>query len=375
MRNLLSHLENHGFIQNEYNKCTFNKIINGEQLTVQFHANDLKASHQDTKVLDEFLEDLQKEFGKEDELTETKGKVHEYLGMTIDYSLTNKVVFTMYDFIEDIIVEAPADLKKSKSKYPGNDKLFHVDENSKLLNNDQKELLHGLIARLLFACKRARPDIQVCVTFLCTRVTKPTEEDYAKLGRVILCLSETIDLPLVLGSDSSGKIVWNIDASYAVHPDCRSHTGASMTLGHGSVLSMSCKQKVNTKSSTEAKVVGVDDAMTFVMWMQHFFQAQVKNIPKSSILKPLGNDITIKQDNTSAIQLEHHGWGSSSKWTKHINVRYLVYKPTEMMESDFLMKALQGKLFHIHRATLMGLDGIDTYQFYKRYKQGQGDAT
>ena len=90
----------------------------------------------------------------------------------------------------------------------------------------------------------------------------------------------TIHLPLIIGADDSSSMVWNIDASFAVHADCKSHTGASLTLGHGSVLSMSCKQ-INTKSSTEAELVGVDDAMTFVMWMKHFFESQVKR-PQSN---------------------------------------------------------------------------------------------
>ena len=84
-------------------------------------------------------------------------------------------------------------------------------------------------------------------------------------------------------------------------------------------------------------------------------------------MKPLGSDVTIEQDNTSAIQLERNGWKSSSKRTKHINVQYfyitdrlkardvsrVIYKPTGDMESDYLTKALQGKAFHAHRKTLM----------------------
>ena len=155
--------------------------------------------------------------------------------------------------------------------------------------------------------------MQVCVGFLCTRVRNPTEEDYKKLGKVISYLKETIHLPLVVGADESGSLIWNVDASFAVHPDCKSHIGASLTLGHGSVLSISSKQKINTKSSTEAELVGVDDAMTFVMWMKHFFESQVKSINEESPLKPLELETIIEQDNTSAIQLEQNGWKSSSK--------------------------------------------------------------
>ena len=125
--------------------------------------------------------------------------------------------------------------------------------------------------------------------------------------------------------------------------------------------------------------------MTFVMWMKHFFQSQLDDINSDSKLNNLGSEIIIEQDNTSAIQLEQNGWKSSSKRTKHIDVRYfyitdklksgevteVVYKPTEYMTSDYLTKALQGKLFIKHRDTLMGLNGIaDQYQFYRKYKEG-----
>jgi hypothetical protein len=146
------------------------------------------------------------------------------------------MVFTMFDFLEDIIVEAPDDLKKSRSFYPGNDKLFKLNPDSPKLSQKQAELFHRIVARLLFASKRTRPDIQVCVAFLCTRVKSPNEEDYEKFGRVITYLMNTIHLPLIIGADDSGSMIWNIDASFAVHPDCKSHTGASLTLGHGSAL-------------------------------------------------------------------------------------------------------------------------------------------
>ena len=78
-------------------------------------------------------------------------------------------------------------------------------------------------------------------------------------------------------------------------------------MGNGSILSISAKQKMNTKSSIEAELVGVDDAMTFVMWMKHFFKSQVRSVNINPPLKPLESDVIIEQDNTSAIQLERDG--------------------------------------------------------------------
>ena len=119
--------------------------------------------------------------------------------------------------------------------------------------------------------------------------------------------------------------------------------------------------------------------------MKHFIEEQVKNLPLDSNLKNLGKEVVVEQDNTSAIQLQRNGWRSSSKRTKHIQVRYffindrlnagdvsrVVYKPTDLMESDFLTKALMGKSFYAHRETLMELKGIDEHQFYRAYKKQQ----
>ena len=43
--------------------CTFNKMVNGEQITVQFHVDDLKVSHKEQAVLEDFLKGLRNEFG------------------------------------------------------------------------------------------------------------------------------------------------------------------------------------------------------------------------------------------------------------------------------------------------------------------------
>ena len=61
---LSKHLTDHGFIQNKYDMCTFNKMVNIEQITVQFHVDDLKVSHMDQAVLEDFLSNLGMNLGK-----------------------------------------------------------------------------------------------------------------------------------------------------------------------------------------------------------------------------------------------------------------------------------------------------------------------
>ena len=67
---------------------------------------------------------------------------------------------------------------------------------------------------------------------------------------------------------------WWIDASSAVHLNCHSHTGAILSIGRGTIYFMLSKQKVNTRSSTEAELVGIDRILTYgtlldVLWQMY----------------------------------------------------------------------------------------------------------
>jgi hypothetical protein len=256
------------------------------------------------------------------------------------------------------------------SPTPASDNLFDVDDESPPLNEKESDFFHHSTARLLFATKRARPDLQVVVAYLCTRVKSPNQSDYRKLTRVIIrYLRLTISIPLILGWDGTGKLTWSVNVSFAVHKDMCSHTGAVLTLGQGALMSMSLKQKINTKSLTEAELVGVDNAMNFVEWIQVFVEQQVESINEDSILNKIGCDVVVQQDNTSTIQLQNNGQASSMKRTQHINIRYfyitskiksgrmrVIYHPTKQMVSDYLTKPLKGSLFQNHRNSIMGHD-------------------
>jgi hypothetical protein len=107
---LRAFLESIKFKVNDYDECTFNKMINGKQCTIQFHVDDLKVSHVKHSVLDDIIDQLNAEFGTMKKLAASYRKIHKYLGMTIDYSEDGKVKLTMYDYVEDILVEAPDDM-------------------------------------------------------------------------------------------------------------------------------------------------------------------------------------------------------------------------------------------------------------------------
>jgi hypothetical protein len=144
-------------------------------------------------------------------------------------------------------------------------------------------LFHHLVAKLLYLSKHMRQDIQTAVAFLCTRVREPDTYDYKKLTKVMQYIRNTKNMTLTIEPDDEAK--WWVDSLYAVHPDMKSHTGIYMTLGKGATYTASCKQKLNTKSSTEAELVAVDDPMGHVLWTRHFLTAQGHHVPMTQYTK------------------------------------------------------------------------------------------
>jgi hypothetical protein len=171
----------------------------------------------------------------------------------------------MGDYVEGILAEAPSDMT-SVAPTPAAEHLFDVSETPKYLNEDSSQLFHHLTAKLLFLCKHAQPELQTAIAFLTMRVKGPDTDDYKKLHHVIKYLWGSPNLVLTLEADNVHVIKWWVNSSFEVHRDMRSHTGETFSLGKGSPYSTLTRQKLNTKSSTEAELVAVDDVMPLILW-------------------------------------------------------------------------------------------------------------
>ena len=66
--------------------------------------------------------------------------------------------------------------------------------------------------------------------------------------------------------DNLHTLTWWFDISYVVPWDSRIHTGMFMSMGLGANIYGSWRQKLNTGSSTEAQIEGIDDAVKYMMW-------------------------------------------------------------------------------------------------------------
>ena len=342
-----------GYEKNKFDECVFQKFgDNGNRIYVAIYVDDIFTVATDKKMIDELNQLLEKEFG---EMKKNRSKVHEYLGMSFDFSEASKVKINMKKFLNEVISESNI---TSIAETPAAENLFNISDNSPLLNDTDREKFHSTVAKLLYAGVRVRPDILLPIIFLSSRVTKATTEDAKKLRRVLRYLNGTVDMGITLRPDTDGalRIHTYADASYGVHGDCKSHTGIMISLGGGPVLCKSVKQKIVTKSSTEAELVALSDATSLASYQLNFMESLGFNF----------EPVIMHQDNQSTINLANNGISNSDR-TKHIKIRYffikqfidsgefvIEYCPTEVMLADLLTKPIQGRKFIELRNKLLG---------------------
>jgi hypothetical protein len=103
----LTKLKELDFEINPYGFCVANKTINRQQCTIAWHIDDLKISHVDPKVVTAIVNLLDAKYGQEivggkcAPLTVNRGKIHNYLGMTLDYLEVNVVIVNMTDYVKN----------------------------------------------------------------------------------------------------------------------------------------------------------------------------------------------------------------------------------------------------------------------------------
>ena len=198
-------LEGIGFKFNDYDACIANRIKDGSQQTIRFHVDDIMSSHMNPQVNDKFGHWLERMYGEYKAVKPLRGKVHDYLGMKIDFGTKSTVIIDMVQYVHDMIMDFPVKITKT-SKTPAGEKLMEVG-NGKLLDKCKAEAFHTTVAKGLFLCKRARPDIQPTIAFLSTRVISPTETDWKKLIRLLEYLLNTKELKLNLRAVNNLRMI------------------------------------------------------------------------------------------------------------------------------------------------------------------------
>jgi len=133
-----------------------------------------------------------------------------------------------------------------------------------------------------------------------------------KLKRVLSWLKQTKDDVRIIRAKSVQELYTWVDAAFAVHNNMRSQTGGAMSFEYGMIHCRSNKQKLNTKSSTEAELVGTSEYVPFSILMALYMEAQGYKLSKSILF----------QDNESAIKIVINGRDSCTGRSRHIDIRH-----------------------------------------------------
>ena len=125
---LVSALKSKGFTVNPYDPCVANCEIDGSQMTVVWHVDDMKVSHANPERVTEMINWVQECFAGDNigKLKITRGKLHEFLGMTFNFNIKGEVKITMNDFITNIVSTFPSS-KEQIYDTPAADGLFKID--------------------------------------------------------------------------------------------------------------------------------------------------------------------------------------------------------------------------------------------------------
>jgi hypothetical protein len=181
---LKSSLESIGFKINPYDNCIFNKVVGDIQCSIAAHVDDLMITCTSEKILEDTVFSLKKIYS---EINFNYGQSHVYLGMKFEFESGRYVELSMFKMIDEIIIKYLPEGGTNSSTASNN--LFSIDQNSDLLNKNEKETFHTITAKLLYLSKRSRPDILTSIAFLTTRVQSPNQSDFKKLMRVLRYLN------------------------------------------------------------------------------------------------------------------------------------------------------------------------------------------
>ena len=103
-------------------------------MIICYHVDNCKLSHRRSKVNDQMIKWLRQEYERifkdgSGKMAVRRGKVHKYLGMTLDYTVRGQVQITMIDFLDEVLI----DFDKAEPKGGGTktsaapENLFKVD--------------------------------------------------------------------------------------------------------------------------------------------------------------------------------------------------------------------------------------------------------
>jgi Reverse transcriptase (RNA-dependent DNA polymerase). len=353
---LTTYLKGLGFVQNSIDNCILNKKNGGHNVTIILYVDDILILSNQESDIHWLIGALKSKYG---ELSIESGTRLNYLGMVLDVMKNGEIKMRMDGYVDSVLSSFPEYDSIRKSTTPASINLFKPGSGRLLCETDKKRF-HTTTAKLLYLSKRTRPDIQLPVLYLCTRVKEPTVDDDTKLLKILGYLKLTRSkVRIISPRGNPSRLVAYVDASFASHSDGKGHTGLVIKWGATTLGTISRKQKIATKSSTEAELVGLTDVLDEVERANEYMEEQGVNLDVPIVYQDNMSTITlVTNENSGNVRTRHLNARraiayESSTVLKSVSIRYI--KTADML-ADVFTKPLGGRLFYKFAEKLLGRD-------------------
>ena len=151
---LVRKLKSWDFQPKPYDTCIMNKVVDRNSCTICWHIYYLKVYHVKSTVIDDVLWSLEGQYRKVAQLKTTSGRVHDYLGMLLDFSMKGNVIVTMTKHLQSILETSTLDMDGPEYT-PGANSLSQVRKDRHDLSKQQKDLYQTLVANIFFMSCRS----------------------------------------------------------------------------------------------------------------------------------------------------------------------------------------------------------------------------
>ncbi|KAL2884931.1 Copia protease [Ceratocystis lukuohia] len=331
-------------------------------ITVCTHIDDLLYDGPNEEAVKSFERKLMDRF--HGELTEIPKWL---LGVTLGFN-PNSVELDQIILIDSILEEAgmnecqpsqtPAPLPPSN---PWQDR--PIDPHDVELDKESADRFRRLVGRLMYVRVMTRPDISPALSRLVSAFNKPRTSHDGMLTHLLRYMNTTKSLKITYTAPQKHvtgpiKAYMYSDSTWVDDPDARSTTGFVIYLAGGPVIWVSRRQNVVARSTLEAELIAMSDAMAAAMFMKSF-------------ATQTGHDIEITgfADNKGSLTTANRT-DATSRATRHIRADHfyirekvadgsvaLEFVDTKHQIADALTKPLSAPLTKKYNKVLFG--GLD----------------
>jgi hypothetical protein len=334
-----------GFKPTEADPCVYTKDTPKGKHIICVHVDDIFSLAPNKQERERFKCDLRTLF----KIKESSGNSISYLGMTIVRESNGDITVKQQGYIEELAKKF--EVKGRVVGTPCDATLTGPDDTSPY---QDKGRYVSVIMSLMYLARFTRPDILMATTYLSTKCSKPTEQNYRNALRVLKYVIGTPDIGLRFKAKAPLNLRFYADASHLLHEDGYGHTGITAMLGSCIIMAASVKQKSQARASAGAELIALDDCCTYVV--HHRYLCKELGIP-------MKGPTVIGQDNQSTIIIAYQG--GSFKRTKHLVGKFnyvrerldsgdarLQYVPTADMLADTLTKPVNKQTLQRHMRLL-----------------------